>query len=106
MLIAQAMRSLLRIACGGNTKQLEIDQDQPENEGAKKTISEQAQIHALNVLKALFRDSALRLDVIPYLSDALIIALNGYTSSSWGIRNSSTMNFSTIVERIVAPKMV
>ena len=25
---------------------------------------------------------------------------------SWGIRNSSTMNFSTIVERVVAPKLV
>jgi hypothetical protein len=26
--------------------------------------------------------------------------------NSWGIRNSSTMNFSTIVERVVAPKLV
>jgi hypothetical protein len=52
-----------------------------KSEGVESVIGEQAQVHALNVLKALFRDSCLRLDVIPYLSDAIIIALNGYTST-------------------------
>jgi hypothetical protein len=57
-----------------------------EGKSTGEAISEQAQVHALNVLKALFRDSCLRLDVIPYLSDAIIVALDGYTSTRCACR--------------------
>jgi len=44
---------------------------------------EEASVHALNVLRMLSRDAALKYVVIPYLPEALMLAVEGYTSSRY-----------------------
>ncbi len=65
VLLDKTMALLLRVAKG---------------EYENVICSEGAVVHALNVLRMLYRDSALRFSVIPYLTDALILSIEGYTS--------------------------
>ena len=43
------------------------------------------QVHSLNVMRALFRDSRLSEDVYPYIAQAMMAALNGYASNFWAV---------------------
>ncbi|KAL6044405.1 hypothetical protein QOT17_023361, partial [Balamuthia mandrillaris] len=101
VLVGKVVQELLALV---GSKQ---EQGSAEQEGPKKVVVDDSmKVHALNVLRMLLRDSALRFEVMPYLMDALVLCIEGYTSPNWGIRNSSTMTFSVLVERIVAPKLV
>uniref|UniRef100_A0A4W3HF11 tRNA (32-2'-O)-methyltransferase regulator THADA n=1 Tax=Callorhinchus milii TaxID=7868 RepID=A0A4W3HF11_CALMI len=62
------------------------------------------QVHALNVLRALFRDTRLSESVIPYVADGTQAAILGFTSPVWAVRNSSTLLFSTLITRIFGVK--
>jgi thyroid adenoma-associated protein len=43
------------------------------------------QIHSLNILRALFRDTRLGEDVFPYVADGVKIAISGYSSTYWPV---------------------
>nr|XP_042902265.1 thyroid adenoma-associated protein homolog [Parasteatoda tepidariorum] len=58
------------------------------------------EIHALNILRALFRDACLSEALVPFASEALKIAITGFKSKSWGVRNASTLLFSSVLIRI------
>lgn len=58
------------------------------------------QVHALNILRALFRDTRLGENIIPYVADGAKAAILGFTSPVWAVRNSSTLLFSTLITRI------
>ncbi|KAM5292637.1 tRNA (32-2'-O)-methyltransferase regulator THADA-like [Ctenodactylus gundi] len=58
------------------------------------------QVHALNVLRALFRDTRLGESIIPYVADGAKAAILGFTSPVWAVRNSSTLLFSSLITRI------
>ncbi|XP_076990215.1 tRNA (32-2'-O)-methyltransferase regulator THADA isoform X2 [Tamandua tetradactyla] len=62
------------------------------------------QVHALNILRALFRDTRLGENVIPYVADGAKVAILGFTSPVWAVRNSSTLLFSTLITRIFGVK--
>nr|XP_020144183.1 thyroid adenoma-associated protein isoform X3 [Microcebus murinus] len=62
------------------------------------------QVHALNILRALFRDTRLGENVIPYVADGAKAAILGFTSPVWAVRNSSTLLFSTLITRIFGVK--
>ncbi|KAM8946134.1 tRNA (32-2'-O)-methyltransferase regulator THADA [Pelodytes ibericus] len=62
------------------------------------------QVHALNILRALFRDTRLGENVIPYVGDGTKAAILGFTSPIWAVRNSSTLLFSTLITRIFGVK--
>ncbi|KAE9528149.1 hypothetical protein AGLY_012571 [Aphis glycines] len=57
-------------------------------------------VHALNVLRALFRCSQLGDLVGPFVSRAINISIVLFNSSSWPIRNSSTLLLSALVNRV------
>ncbi|VVC29565.1 Armadillo-type fold,Domain of unknown function DUF2428, death-receptor-like,Armadillo-like helical [Cinara cedri] len=57
-------------------------------------------VHALNVLRALFRCSQLGDLVGLFLSRAINISIVLFNSSSWPIRNSSTLLLSALVNRV------
>uniref|UniRef100_A0A2H8TRY6 tRNA (32-2'-O)-methyltransferase regulator THADA n=2 Tax=Melanaphis sacchari TaxID=742174 RepID=A0A2H8TRY6_9HEMI len=57
-------------------------------------------VHALNVLRALFRCSQLGDLVGPFVSRAIDISIVLFNSSSWPIRNSSTLLLSALVNRV------
>nr|XP_035929593.1 thyroid adenoma-associated protein [Halichoerus grypus] len=68
---------------------------------SQSTVSK---VHALNILRALFRDTRLGENIIPYVADGAKAAILGFTSPVWAVRNSSTLLFSTLITRIFGVK--
>ncbi|KAM6432906.1 tRNA (32-2'-O)-methyltransferase regulator THADA [Rhynochetos jubatus] len=62
------------------------------------------QVHALNILRALFRDTRLGENIIPYVADGIQVAILGFMSPVWAVRNSSTLLFSALITRIFGVK--
>ncbi|XP_061646816.1 thyroid adenoma-associated protein isoform X1 [Phyllopteryx taeniolatus] len=62
------------------------------------------QVHALNILRALYRDTRLGENIICFVSDGMQAAILGFTSPVWAVRNSSTLLFSTLITRIFGVK--
>uniref|UniRef100_A0A3B4B112 tRNA (32-2'-O)-methyltransferase regulator THADA n=1 Tax=Periophthalmus magnuspinnatus TaxID=409849 RepID=A0A3B4B112_9GOBI len=62
------------------------------------------QVHALNILRALYRDTRLGENIIPFVSEGMQAAVLGFTSAVWAVRNSSTLLFSTLITRIFGVK--
>ncbi|XP_062515689.1 tRNA (32-2'-O)-methyltransferase regulator THADA-like isoform X2 [Corticium candelabrum] len=58
------------------------------------------QVHALNTLRALFRETRLGDHVIPFVSDGVIVAITGISSDCWAVRNSSTLLYSALIARV------
>uniref|UniRef100_A0A8C2NLN2 tRNA (32-2'-O)-methyltransferase regulator THADA n=1 Tax=Capra hircus TaxID=9925 RepID=A0A8C2NLN2_CAPHI len=70
-------------------------------DGSQSTVPK---VHALNILRALFRDTRLGEIIIPYVADGTKAAILGFTSPVWAVRNSSTLLFSTLITRIFGVK--
>ncbi|NXP47597.1 THADA protein, partial [Heliornis fulica] len=62
------------------------------------------QVHALNILRALFRDTHLGENIMPYVADGVQAAIIGFMSPVWAVRNSSTLLFSALITRIFGVK--
>ncbi|KAM3959731.1 thyroid adenoma-associated protein homolog [Aphomia sociella] len=63
-------------------------------------VSIETRTHSLNILRALFRNSALEESVGPYVGSGLIVALSGFDGETWAERNSSTLLLSALVSRV------
>jgi hypothetical protein len=63
------------------------------------TTAWRTQVHALNILRLLFRDGALGEDVGAFVPSALKTSLRGFKSKAWAVRNSSNMLFAAALER-------
>nr|XP_006812214.1 PREDICTED: thyroid adenoma-associated protein homolog [Saccoglossus kowalevskii] len=64
------------------------------------------QVHALNIMKSLFRNSVLGNTMLQYASDVVMVTIEGFSSSSWAIRNSATLLYGTLVARMLGQKRV
>ncbi|GAA6110446.1 thyroid adenoma-associated protein isoform X1 [Tachysurus ichikawai] len=75
----------------------------PSHDGAtdRSTVP---QVHALNILRALYRDTRLGENIVPFVAEGLQAAVLGFTSPVWAVRNSSTLLFSTLITRIFGVK--
>jgi hypothetical protein len=62
------------------------------------------QVHSLNVLRYITRDKILIDDIGSYAEDLLVCSVNRYASDHWSVRNSATMAFTTLVERVIGTK--
>ncbi|CAO3590067.1 unnamed protein product [Absidia cylindrospora] len=62
------------------------------------------QVHAYNIMRTIFMDSKLGTRVLEYASDGFSLAINGFSSSSWAIRNCAVMLFSTLLQRTLGTK--
>ncbi|NXO80688.1 THADA protein, partial [Sitta europaea] len=62
------------------------------------------QVHALNILRALYRDTRLGENIMPYVADGIKAAVLGFMSPVWAVRNSSTLLFSALITRIFGVK--
>ena len=63
-------------------------------------------IHALNILKLIFQDSNLRVDIEQFISQGFKTSILGFSSNDWAIRNSSLMLFSSICKRTLGTDKV
>nr|XP_018910499.1 PREDICTED: thyroid adenoma-associated protein homolog [Bemisia tabaci] len=63
----------------------------------KSSISK---IHALNILRSLFRSTELGDQVNSYVARGVKIAVLGFNASSWSVRNASTLLLSALLVRI------
>nr|CAH7713689.1 unnamed protein product [Callosobruchus chinensis] len=57
-------------------------------------------ILCMNVLSAIFRLSVLGEIVAPYVGYAVVIAITGFNSPVWGIRNAATLLYSCLMTRM------
>ncbi|TRY88732.1 hypothetical protein DNTS_029669, partial [Danionella cerebrum] len=71
---------------------------------ASTDSSSVAQVHALNILRALFRDTRLGENIMPFVAEGMQAAILGYISPVWAVRNSSTLLFSSLITRIFGVK--
>lgn len=44
-----------------------------------------SQVHACNILRALYRDTKLGEAVFPFVSEGVIVAIDGFLSESWAV---------------------
>ena len=44
-----------------------------------------AAVHALNILRALYRDSRLGAYVVPFIPEGVIIAIEGFSAAFWPV---------------------
>lgn len=51
-------------------------------------------------MSALFKDTRIGEEVFKYAEDALIVAINGFESPYWNVRNASTILFSSLMNRV------
>eukprot|EP00475_Leptophrys_vorax_P038528 TRINITY_DN6816_c0_g1_i2.p1 TRINITY_DN6816_c0_g1~~TRINITY_DN6816_c0_g1_i2.p1 ORF type:complete len:910 (+),score=185.31 TRINITY_DN6816_c0_g1_i2:236-2731(+) len=58
----------------------------------------ESQVHSLNVLRAVFRDSKLAVSTLAFVSDSTLMILRGFSHSEWAVRNSSLMCFTAIIQ--------
>jgi hypothetical protein len=59
-----------------------------------------SKVLSMYILTALFKDNRLGEDVLRYAESALMIAINGFDSVFWNVRNASTLLFSSLMNRI------
>ncbi len=59
-----------------------------------------SKVLAMYILSALFKDARIGEDVLQYAETALLAAVNGFDSVFWNVRNSSTLLFSSLMNRI------
>ncbi|KAG0244170.1 hypothetical protein BGW41_000157 [Actinomortierella wolfii] len=64
------------------------------------------QVNAMNVLRKLFVDAKLNTAVLPYVGQALELAIGAFSSPSWAVRNVGVMMFSTLLHRVFGAKRV
>lgn len=62
--------------------------------------NERALTHSMNILRIIYRHAQLGEMVSPFIEEGMKIAINGFASSVWGVRNSSTLLFSALMVRI------
>ncbi|CAN7995410.1 unnamed protein product, partial [Ixodes hexagonus] len=65
-----------------------------------ETSTVEPKVHAINVLRALFREARLGDVVMPYVADGVRVAILGFEANVWAVRNSATLLFSTLMTRI------
>uniref|UniRef100_A0A7N0U8R0 DUF2428 domain-containing protein n=1 Tax=Kalanchoe fedtschenkoi TaxID=63787 RepID=A0A7N0U8R0_KALFE len=58
-------------------------------------------VHAFNVLRAAFNDANLATDTSSFCAEAIIMAIQSFSSSYWEIRNSACLAYTALVKRMV-----
>ncbi|KAI9914160.1 hypothetical protein PsorP6_006311 [Peronosclerospora sorghi] len=93
------------------TKLLQLageDTDAAEKRATHEThhLLWRARVHALNILKLICEDGVLAEDVARYVVDMFELAVRGFESGSWAVRNSSMMLFAATTQRAIGDKRI
>jgi hypothetical protein len=68
-------------------------------DGQTHSVNEKCRVHALFVLRGLFRDGDLSLLSQPFVTAALSIAVDGMRDANWRVRNGSLNLFAAVANR-------
>ena len=91
-LVHKCMNYLLDIAKTELPKDINLTVDLP-------------QFNAINIMRSIFRDASLGSTVLPFVEDAVMLTINGFSSPSWSIRNASTILLGTLVPRMLGQRI-
>ncbi|KAK9692472.1 hypothetical protein K7432_014313 [Basidiobolus ranarum] len=83
-------------------KAFKIAREVPSIEANQNT--DLPQVHAFNILRQMFTDAKQGTKVLSYVEDGLMLAISGFSSDCWAIRNCSVMLFSTLLQRTLGTK--
>ncbi|KAN0015283.1 hypothetical protein ACTFIU_008008 [Dictyostelium citrinum] len=107
-LLNHVMDNLLKLASGSDENSTSTDggggvDNFNSNLNIEKNIY-LPQVHSINILKSIFRARAIIQELDQYLAVTLICVIKAFSSKSWSVRNSATMAFSVLVDRIIGTK--
>ncbi|EQC31824.1 hypothetical protein SDRG_10612 [Saprolegnia diclina VS20] len=74
--------------------------------GGRANAIDKSRVHALNILKLLAQDAVLAEDMAAHVPSMLRLAIDGFESTSWAVRNSSMMLFAAATQRAIGDKQV
>lgn len=84
------VKTLLKVAKDG----MSTDQTPPTSsteDGVGSSVQSQpAAVHALNILRALYRDSKLGDFIVPFIPEGVMIAIEGFSASLWPVCHIQT----------------
>ena len=60
----------------------------------------ESKIHAINILRTLFKDSSVGADLLNFAESVFCSCINGFAAQDWSVRNGCLMLFSSLVLRI------
>ena len=93
--LARSMRLLLALA--------ESEQSTEERQTTTSTNEHDltfSKVLAMYVLTALFKDTRIGEDMLAYAESALVVAIDGFDSPYWNVRNASTLLFAALMSRM------
>ncbi|CAM9271211.1 unnamed protein product, partial [Ectocarpus fasciculatus] len=91
--------ALERLLCIANSLGLPVAQ--LEDLAANSAIGWRACVHAINVIRLLVLDGVVGPRLTSFIAQATIVAVRGFVSSRWAVRNSAMMLFSAVIQRSV-----
>jgi hypothetical protein len=102
MLLSISMKSLLRNAV--ESVDVMTDDSDAKGDDMLEGSSEgwRRCVHSLNIIRLILLDSSMGPNLDPYIAPATELAVCGFKSSRWAIRNSSMMVFAAVVQRALA----
>ena len=62
-----------------------VTEDTAEQPSSSSTSSQPAAVHALNILRALYRDSRLGEHIVPFIPQGVMIAIEGFSAPLWPV---------------------
>jgi hypothetical protein len=103
IILPKVMGNLLRIASLNTDALTAADMN---NSVSQSHTLWRSRVHALNILKLICQDAVLADDVATYIPRMLEIAVFGFESRSWAVRNSSMMLFAATTQRAIGDKRI
>lgn len=55
----------------------------------------------MNIMRYIFQDSFLKHDIKKFITPAMMLAVEAFSSDSWSIRNSALMAFTALTKRLL-----
>ena len=84
--LKETMRTLLSVATVYKTTSDVVPRESSTSDPTVGyTESHSASVHALNILRALYRDSRLGEHIIPFIPEGVKIAVDGFSASLWPV---------------------